>query len=212
MRDVTNDGPVTRALALIAPSKDRQQQRREDLLRYIKAIANDPPRVPRETRARLSLASKSLRTSLAAVRRLPRSQQSRLLPPLSQSNSLMDLLLHAPRLAELRLEIFLSDLRIAALSAELQSMRLKVPRSGGQPNYRKQSAAEFALLLLIQFGRKQPTLTPSGPFFSLASVLYEAVTGEKDANLERQCRVSHASHREWLRKQLPPPTVEQHKK
>jgi hypothetical protein len=124
----------------------------------------------------------------------------------------VDLFLYAPKRAELRLEIFLSDLEIAALRAELQSMQLKVPRSGGQPNYRKQNAAEFALVLLMQFGRKQPTLTPSGPFFSLASVLYEAVTGKKDANLERQCRVSHASHREWLRKQLPPPTVEQRKK
>ena len=58
----------------------------------------------------------------------------------------------------------------------------------GKPT--KKLAANFAYDVLERFSDRPPTLTPSGPFFNLAQILYEAMTGE-DANLERQCRAVH---------------------
>lgn len=214
---MTSDTPAARALALIAPPGDRQQWCREALGQYTKMIAdaNKPP-ATRETKAQLSATAKSLRVALETIKKLPRSEQRRLLPDRARSSeriktsSIMDLIAD-DGLTDLSLELFLNELALAAANAEIRSMRLRVPRSGGRPNYRKQAAAELALLLLVRFDR-QPTLTPDGPFFNLASVLYEAATGRKDANLERQCRDSHASHRRWLRQQSPASTDGQRKK
>jgi hypothetical protein len=131
------------------------------------------------------------------LKKLPHSRQRQLLPLRLQG------LISDPVSQDLRLGIFLNELELAASSASLQAMRLRVWRSGGRQNYRKQEAATCALLLLAHFGQR-PTLTGSGPFFVLASVLYEAATGEPNIDLDGQCRAAH--------KQLPHRTVEQRRK
>ena len=66
------------------------------------------------------------------------------------------------------------------VDANIGSSRRKV-------NYKKRNAAFIARYLMMEFGRR-PTTTVEGPFFRLASIFYEAITGVSEANLDRQCR------------------------
>jgi hypothetical protein len=59
---------------------------------------------------------------------------------------------------------------------------------------RKRHAANCAYDLLMRFG-KPPTLSPDGPFYTLASILYEAFSGIAERGVERQCRAAHKSRR-----------------
>jgi hypothetical protein len=97
------------------------------------------------------------------------------------------------KLAAANLRVFLAELEYAARSTGLQAAQLKVPRSGGRSDYRKRTAAESAWILLA-LARKRPTLTPGGPFFELASLLYEAATGESGADLDKYCRAVHQEY------------------
>jgi hypothetical protein len=198
MRDVTQATPIERAMELIAPPADREQRCRERLSRYVEDIARDTlPICAGEERTQLEDAAKALQKALKALKRLPRERQRWLLPPIKRAGPgplrLQDLI-SDPISEDLRLAIFLNELEYTAISAELQAMRRKVPRSGGRPDYRKQAAAMYALLLLVQFGRKRPTLTADGCFFNLASVLYEAATGKPDIDLSWHCQ---QVYRDW---------------
>ena len=42
--------------------------------------------------------------------------------------------------------------------------------------------------LLIEFSSKAPTRTVGGPFYELASLLYESATGIVGADLSRACK------------------------
>lgn len=193
MRDVTSDTPSKRALALISPPEDRLQECQRFLGDCIKEIARgEPPASQKELRAQLALASTHFRAALKAAQRLPRSRLM-LLPPssLKPARSIADLL-DASRSKQLTLhrQRFLDELGYVAKSLEQQSEQLKVPRSGGRPNYRKQAAAVSAWALLKLYGREPPTLTTDGLYFELASILYEAGTGKKDIDLDRECRAA----------------------
>jgi hypothetical protein len=48
--------------------------------------------------------------------------------------------------------------------------------------------ARLAAKLLTTFSASPPTKTPGGPFYELASVLYEGVTGKEGVHLEQYCR------------------------
>jgi hypothetical protein len=61
-------------------------------------------------------------------------------------------------------------------------------RSGSPGRIDKTFAATEALSLLRRFASGGPTLTAEGPFFNLATALYEKATGEASANLDWQCR------------------------
>jgi hypothetical protein len=198
MRKQRPETPIDRALALIAPNKDREQKCREVLDFYIKVIAKDPPLSPKNVRTQLAVVANMLRKALTAINQLPSTMQGNLLPPVhhhSADVSVQDLL-QTSKNAELRLMIFLIELKYAATIAEIWSARMNVPRSGGRQDYRKQAAATYAHLLLKQFGRRPPTLTVGGDYFELASVLYEAVTGKDNVILSSQCLTAH---REWRR-------------
>jgi hypothetical protein len=68
--------------------------------------------------------------------------------------------------------------------------KVQWPTRRGSPrvDYAKIVAAASDFLLLSKFGMKRPTLTIGGPFYELASVLYEGATYIPEANLERYCR------------------------
>lgn len=79
-------------------------------------------------------------------------------------------------------------------SAAGEAMRA-APRRTRPSNMLKRFCALFAFDLIERFGGERATLTIDGPFFRLASVLYEAAAGTRDANLERACRlVFRSSH------------------
>jgi len=81
--------------------------------------------------------------------------------------------------------------RIALLENRSTASSDSVRWKGGKA---KLLAALHSLLLLKRFGRKPPTQTVGGPFYELASLLYEGATGVQNANLERFCRKIFAQH------------------
>jgi hypothetical protein len=73
-----------------------------------------------------------------------------------------------------------------------------VPVRKGAPksDASKLRAAGCAYLSLTRFGGTPPTLTVGGPYYELASVLYEAITGKKSIDLQRQCKIMFAVFKE----------------
>lgn len=62
-------------------------------------------------------------------------------------------------------------------------------RRGPPGNELKQHAALYAYMQLSLYSAKKPTLSIDGPFFRLASIIYEGATRDADCDLQRQCRV-----------------------
>jgi hypothetical protein len=84
--------------------------------------------------------------------------------------------------------------RSERLRTELDSLANKIDlsirsdKTGPKLDYGKLNVAQNAYYTLVQFAPVRPTTTAAGPFYELASVYYEAVTGQKDVSMERQCR------------------------
>jgi hypothetical protein len=172
VRDVTQATPIERAMELIAPPADRERQCRRFLSNDIMEIAEAGPPTAKKSKEQLTAAAKALRAALEAVKAMPPFRRFLLLESL-QAN-------------------FLDQLASAASTVALQATRQRVPRDGGRrtdARYRKQEAAWAAWVLLERYGQKRPTLTKDGPFPELASTLYEAATGKRDADLWHQCLV-----------------------
>jgi hypothetical protein len=147
-----------------------------------------------EKRALLEKISKLLTNTLTSIRKLPRRMQRDFLPSQTFQGPLPYSLIRDTEREEATLSRFLKDVEIAAKRANQQSRRIRVTRAGGQPNYLKKNAAFYAHLLLTQYGKTPPTLTTGGPFFELASLLYEAATGQIDVDLSNHCRKTRG---EW---------------
>jgi hypothetical protein len=75
--------------------------------------------------------------------------------------------------------------------AELNTLVRRIDHSaeysGRKIDTKKWNAAAAARDLMREFGRT-PTKTVEGPFYQLASILYEAINGVGEVNLNRQCR------------------------
>jgi len=61
---------------------------------------------------------------------------------------------------------------------------------GPSPLYEsdKLLSAKYARLLITALSKNPPTNAPSGPLRTIASLIFEVITGAKDANLERHCK------------------------
>lgn len=86
---------------------------------------------------------------------------------------------------------FFADDAFTEFCAELDTLSIRVnarfETRHGKFHHKKRCAAHIARELMTEFGRR-PTTTVDGPFFRLASLIYEAITGVSEANLDRQCR------------------------
>ena len=85
-------------------------------------------------------------------------------------------------------------LETTASLANQEIRDFKAQRAPSEPV--KYFAAMFAFALIKFFSIRAPTLTTDGPFFRLATYLYEAATAIPDQNLERQCRREFHKRRE----------------
>jgi hypothetical protein len=74
-------------------------------------------------------------------------------------------------------------LALIASAAERQFRRTTRPA-----DMFKRYCAVFAFEEIERFSTRRPTLSADGDFYLLASALYEAATGVRHENLERQCR------------------------
>jgi len=73
---------------------------------------------------------------------------------------------------------------------------------GPSPLYEgdKHLSAKYARLLITVLSKDPPTNAPSGPLRTIASLIFEVITGAKEANLERRCKA-------LLRRSRPQPQM-----
>jgi hypothetical protein len=91
-----------------------------------------------------------------------------------------------------RAEVFSALLtKVAERAEQYASLDMGFFLGERRADAQKRYAANCAFDLMVKFGRKPPTLTPDGPYYTLASILYESFTGLDNENLERQCRSMH---------------------
>ena len=63
-------------------------------------------------------------------------------------------------------------------------------KKGAPPlDHTKLNSAEGAYVLLKQFGSRPPTKTVLGPFYELATILYEGATGRAHVSIQWYCRM-----------------------
>jgi hypothetical protein len=137
---------------------------------------------------KLMRSSRKTAKLLAALPALPREHFWYDLPDELESNKVESdgLTLHVPKPPVVS--------RSERLRTELDSLANKIDlsirsdKTGPKLDYDKFNAAQTAYFTLVQFAPVRPTTTTAGPFYELASVYYEAVSGKRDVNMERQCR------------------------
>jgi hypothetical protein len=97
--------------------------------------------------------------------------------------------IHEDRIWKADLQAF--DLKARRIERAARTIAEKIDVPAGKPrlNETKVYAARRAYNILDEYGAK-PTLTVDGPYFNLASLLYEAVTGKVSVSLEHACRVA----------------------
>jgi hypothetical protein len=81
---------------------------------------------------------------------------------------------------------------LSGVSRRLSNLAKGYARNRGAPRRRpkdtaKRAAASYAYCCLVAYSNKSPTLSGAGPYFHLASIIYEAATGKTDVSLEYQC-------------------------
>ena len=78
-----------------------------------------------------------------------------------------------------RYESFAQDLDFLNRSIEENCLdELLVPKGSRRRRLSKKLAASYAHFLMVKYSRTPPTLTKEGPFLRVASLLFEAATGE----------------------------------
>jgi hypothetical protein len=92
---------------------------------------------------------------------------------------------------------FISDLERLQTAAKIAETY-----RGPSPLYEveKGLSAKYARFLIVGLSKRPPTMAPSGPLRTIASLIFEVITGEQDANLERHCKA------ELRRSRSQPPT------
>jgi hypothetical protein len=106
-------------------------------------------------------------------------------------------------------DVFVRHLLQIEHASKQLAERMNVKRSGGAARAREEAkrariAAERAFDLLNDWGGQSPTLTKSGPYLRLASLLFELATGQQEKNMNRAC----TNYFEELRKDGFPNAVE----
>jgi hypothetical protein len=85
-------------------------------------------------------------------------------------------------------------LKIMSLILDLERLQTEAKIAEGycgpSPLYEgdKHLSAKYAHLLITALSKNPPTNTPSGPLRTIASLIFEVITGAKEANLERHCK------------------------
>jgi hypothetical protein len=133
----------------------------------------------RETAAKLEILLLTMPTRVAWVRDmspgfLGTEDETGLLDPAP---------IERPNLKSMNFVLDLGRLQTAAKIAESYC--------GPSPLYEgdKHLSARHAHFLITALSKNPPTNAPSGPLRTIASLIFEVVTGAKEANLERHCKV-----------------------
>jgi len=171
---------VRRSLELLLLEVDQLQRR----LAGPRVAAMKHLRKVRETAAKLEILLLTMPTRVSWVREMS--------PGLLGTEDATGLLdpapIERPNLKSMNFVLDLGRLQTSAKIAESYC--------GPSPLYEggKHLSAKHAHLLITALSNNPPTNAPSGPLRTIASLIFEVLTGAKEANLERHCKaVLHRS-------------------
>lgn len=184
-----NSELVNSAIEIIRPLKDEEASVRAFVAFSIRLdrMARRPKPPPKKILENLKRASQKTAKLLAKLPARFRDQLLRDSPDPSDSMEVDDqgLRLRVPQHPN-------RTPRLERLRTELDSLANKIiypsKKTGPKPDDVKLNAARAAYDTLTQFAPVQPTTTAAGPFYELASVYYEAVTGRRGVDMEYSCR------------------------
>jgi hypothetical protein len=174
---------VNRALQLLNPTDEEKTECRErvkECMLFVRAIAAGISRNPSSAQIRDDFENLA-----AALRRAKKA-----LDKLCETDCLLYLPMNDgdPWRSPLKAEWGQFYNALTAKLALLETRKNYVPKGSPLPDPAKRSAAWYSVYLIAVCGRKRPTKTLDGPFYELASLLYEGATYTAHANLERHCR------------------------
>ena len=176
---------IKELLDLIQPSPAREGECREMLDKRIAAVrkihgSSLDAFSPSAMKVELSQFHRALKKANDLLSRLNPVARSLIFDTLVFDDSLENT--HTPEY-----EDFSNDL--ASLVAETKTSFAEVRGRDGRPfRNSRLLAATSARSLIVKFSSFRPTLTKDGRFLQVASKLYEAATGEREADLTRYCR------------------------
>jgi hypothetical protein len=172
---------VARALRIVDPPPDKDEQCRETIASGMawNRLLNRSPR---------SLSDRSvvreLRSTVSAIEAAHRSIDQ--LQGHIKAYALGALSAHITK-AALTVLAYLAGV----LRANAERIAEGIREAGGRRrDLGKQTAADTAYDLLNEYAGSPPTLTIEGPFYQLASVLYEGAMGHEEVDLQRHCRTA----------------------
>lgn len=166
------DSTIKRAMELVDPSPELKSKCREKvklMVAFLHAdhFARPTPRGEIKKQCRQIVVG--LRKTRAALKRLSEQSRTWLLSCLEDP------------------EFFVLGLNLVMGQAEQGEIYL-AGKKGRHQAVDKLNAAAFSFQLIREFGKAAPTLTTNGPYFELASTLYEAATTIPNCDLTAYCR------------------------
>jgi hypothetical protein len=172
-----SDDVIGRMIEAIGPPADRLTMCRSDLEALLPKLRRRWRELPPPGKARSALRdyAKALRNAKLHATKVARFRKVARLDATKK-----DLWWDEP-------SSFIADLEREIKSAEFYGDTLVVPRGSPRRDPNKKLATVMARDLLREYG-KRATLTVDRPWLKLSSLLYEAITGIKDADLSGDCR------------------------
>jgi hypothetical protein len=172
----SEDNIVDRALEVLKPEPDREGACRATIetdLQLLKKIVQDPDPVSSgKLKELLTAVVQALSDVERKIKALPSNFRSKIFSGLGHT-------------APIDPKAYIAETQATKQAAALLCDHLLVGAGSPPRNPVKQLTALFAQNLLREYSSKPRTLTPSGPYLTLASILYEGVTGEQEADLKR---------------------------
>ena len=165
---------VRRSIELLVPEIAQLQRR----LTGTPVAAMKHLRKVRETAAKLEILLLTMPNRVAWVGEM----RLGMLGVTDETGLLVPAPIERPRLKLMNFVLDLERLQTEAKIAE--------SHCGPSPLYEggKHLSVKYAHLLITALSKKPPTNAPSGPLRTIASLIFEAITGAKEANLERHCK------------------------
>jgi hypothetical protein len=169
---VPADATINRAIELVAPRPALRSKCHEKvrlMVAFLHADHFSRPTPKGEIKRQFRQVASGLKGAKAALKRVSKESREWLLSCTDQP------------------ELFVLNLNLVIEQAK-SGVKYLGSKRGRHQEIDKLNAAAFSFQLIREFGAAAPTLTTKGPYYELASTLYEAATSIPSCNLETYCR------------------------
>jgi hypothetical protein len=184
---------VNAAIDIIQPPKEKEASCREHVAQTIQ-LNRMTPKKERVDARMLQKLRRALLKAAKLLADLPASLQDKLRSPdFDLSAPIVEVGRHGMKPRVARPQSAAS--RCERLRVELDTLAKDIGQFflTNKIDFVKFNIAQAAYFTLVQFAEVRPTTTAAGPFYELASLYYEAITGLREVSMERQCRKFLAS-------------------